>query len=299
MYLGNRIFLSVEISTKNQCATKGNKQMSRIRFPAGADVIITNTYQASVEGYGQYLQLDKDQSLDLIKSTVQLAHLARDRFLAENENLRTKDPMIAASIGPYGAHLHDGSEYTGSYADYVSKETLKNWHRVRIEACVEAGVDCLAIETIPATLEMEALVELVQEEYPDIKYWLSFQCKNSAEVAHGENFAEACLYLWHNKISNKKNVLAMGVNCLHPKDVTGLFQSLNGKRKEEDRIPLIVYPNSGEVYDVATGWTGKEDCVPLENYVPEWVDLGAVYIGGCCRTYARDIKRIKGKVDSL
>lgn len=268
-------------------------------FAAGADVIITNTYQASVEGFSQYLDLDEDQSLDLIKSTVQLAHMARDRYMAENENAELPLPMIAASIGPYGAHLHDGSEYTGSYADYVSKETLKKWHRVRMEAVVEAGVDCLAIETIPATLEMEALVELIQEEYPDMKYWLSFQCRNELEVAHGENFAEACLYLWHNTILNKGNVMALGVNCLHPQNVTPLFQSLNGKRSAEERIPLIVYPNSGEVYDVAAGWTGKEDCVPLENYVSEWVALGAQYIGGCCRTYARDIKRIKSKVESL
>lgn len=250
-----------------------------------------------MEGYGQYLNLDRDQSLELMKSTVHLAHLARDRWLSENAN--AKVPMIAASIGPYGAHLHDGSEYTGCYADYVSKETLKKWHRVRIEAVVEAGVDCLAIETIPATLEMEAVIELLQEEYPDMKYWLSFQCKDDKELAHGENFAEACLYLWHNKIFNRKNLLAMGVNCLHPKNVTALFQALNGNRSEEERIPLIVYPNSGEVYDVVTGWAGKEDCVPLENYVPEWVDLGAKFIGGCCRTYARDIKRIKAKVDEL
>lgn len=217
--------------------------------------------------------------------------------MTENPDLK-KVPMIAASIGPYGAHLHDGSEYTGCYADYVSKETLKKWHRVRIEAVVEAGVDCLAIETIPATLEMEALLELIQEEYPDMKFWLSFQCRNEKEVAHGEDFSEACLYLWHNKI-NKKNLLAMGVNCLHPKNVTPLFQSLNGNREQEDRIPLIVYPNSGEVYEVATGWQGKEDCVPLENYISEWVALGAKFIGGCCRTYARDIKRIRVKVDEI
>lgn len=264
---------------------------------AGADIIITNTYQASVEGFTQHLDLDEDQSLELIKSTVQLAHLARNQYMSEKVNLETV-PLIAGSIGPYGAHLHDGSEYTGSYADYISKETLKKWHRVRMEAVVEAGVDLLAIETIPATLEMEALIELLEEEYPEMKYWLSFQCHNEKEVAHGENFAEACLYLWHNKIINKKNILALGVNCVHPGNVTPLFNSLNGNRGDE-MLPLVVYPNSGEIYEVKTGWSGTEDCVPLENYVEEWVALGAKFIGGCCRTNARDIERIKAKVDSL
>lgn len=57
--------------------------------------------------------------------------------------------MIVASIGAYGAHLNDGSEYTGSYATTVSPEEIKGWHRVRLSAVIEAGVDAVAIETIP------------------------------------------------------------------------------------------------------------------------------------------------------
>jgi homocysteine S-methyltransferase len=113
---------------------------------AGAEIILTNTYQASVEGYTKYLHLDEEGSIDLIMSTVKLAHIARDKFLQTNDQ---EKPMIFASIGPYGAHLHDGSEYTGSYATKVSPATIKKWHKVRIDACVAAGVDGLAIETIP------------------------------------------------------------------------------------------------------------------------------------------------------
>lgn len=113
----------------------------------GAEIILTNTYQASVEGYTKYLNLDREQSIDLIKSTVQLAHVARDKFLETRSD--QEKPLIFASIGPYGAHLHDGSEYTGSYATTVSTAAMKKWHKVRIDACVEAGVDGLAIETIP------------------------------------------------------------------------------------------------------------------------------------------------------
>jgi homocysteine S-methyltransferase len=113
---------------------------------AGAEIILTNTYQASVEGYTKYLHLDEEGSIELIMSTVKLAHIARDKFQQTNDQ---EKPMIFASIGPYGAHLHDGSEYTGSYATKVSPETIKKWHKVRIDACVAAGVDGLAIETIP------------------------------------------------------------------------------------------------------------------------------------------------------
>lgn len=113
----------------------------------GAEIILTNTYQASVEGYTEYLNLDREQSIALIKSTVQLAHVARDQFMQTRGGQEL--PLIFASIGPYGAHLHDGSEYTGSYAAKVSTAAIKKWHKVRIDACVEAGVDGLAIETIP------------------------------------------------------------------------------------------------------------------------------------------------------
>lgn len=114
----------------------------------GAEIILTNTYQASVEGYTTHLKLDREQSIELIKSTVKLAHIARDKFLQTKDN-RQEKPLIFASIGPYGAHLHDGSEYTGSYATQVSSAVIRKWHKVRIDACVEAGVDGLAIETIP------------------------------------------------------------------------------------------------------------------------------------------------------
>ncbi|KAH8263279.1 hypothetical protein KR044_006692, partial [Drosophila immigrans] len=271
----------------------------------GADMILTNTYQTSVEGYMEYLELDEQQSIDLIKKTVRMAHVAKEKYLAEcyESQLAIPEgfPLIIASIGPFGAHLHDGSEYTGSYADYVPAKTITDWHRVRIEACLEAGVDALAIETIPCLMEAEALVEMLCDDYPHVKFWVAFQCKDESTLAHGEEFAEAATAIWEILRERKAqdNCLAVGVNCVHPKFVTPLFKSLNGDRSAEDQIPLVVYPNSGEVYDVATGWQGREHCVPLAKYAPEWAQLGAKIIGGCCRTYARDIRLISEAVHAL
>ncbi|XP_060652026.1 LOW QUALITY PROTEIN: homocysteine S-methyltransferase [Drosophila nasuta] len=268
----------------------------------GADMILTNTYQTSVEGYMEYLELDEQQSIDLIKKTVRMAHVAKEKYLNEcfESQLAVPEgfPLIIASIGPFGAHLHDGSEYTGSYADYVPAKTITDWHRVRIEACLEAGVDALAIETIPCQMEAEALVEMLCDDYPDVKFWVAFQCKDENTLAHGEEFAEAATAVWEILRERKAQdkCLAIGVNCVHPKFVTPLFKSLNGDRTAEEQIPLVVYPNSGEVYDVATGWQGREHCVPLAKYVPEWAQLGAKIIGGCCRTYARDIRLISEAV---
>ncbi|XP_050089653.1 homocysteine S-methyltransferase-like isoform X2 [Anopheles aquasalis] len=269
---------------------------------AGAEAIMTNTYQASIEGYGEYLHLNEDASLNLIKSTVRVAQMARTRFLATrvNSDQPRTPPLLVASIGPYGAHLHDGSEYTGSYASTVSPDTIQKWHRPRIEACIEAGVDVLGIETIPCKMEAAALFDLMSEEYPSVRFWISFQCKDNLHLANGELFSEAVNSLWARARSRRnKTLLALGVNCVHPQIVTPLFKSVNELKAPEARIPLIVYPNSGEIYTVEEGWQGKEDCVPLEHYVPQWVELGARFIGGCCRTYARDIQRIKQAVESI
>lgn len=264
----------------------------------GADIILTNTYQSSVEGYMEYLELDEEQSIELIRNTVRLAHIAKERYLTEcyQAQLSVPEgyPLIIASIGPFGAHLHDGSEYTGSYADYVPAKEITDWHRVRIEACLEAGVDALAIETIPCQMEAEALVEMLCDDYPDVKFWVAFQCKDESTLAHGETFADAATAIWDllAERNAQDKCLAVGVNCVHPKFVTPLFKSLNGERGADEQIPLVVYPNSGETYDVDNGWQGREHCVPLANYVPEWAQLGAKVIGGCCRTYARDIRHI-------
>lgn len=107
----------------------------------------------------QYLGLEYDQSIELIKATVKYAHLARKKYLKEFDGaFKPEVPWIFASIGPYGAHLHDGSEYTGQYADFVNIKTLQQWHRTRINACLEAGVDGLAIETIPCRVRLCSLL---------------------------------------------------------------------------------------------------------------------------------------------
>lgn len=124
-----------------------------------------------------YLHLNKDESTELIKSTVRLAHLARTKFVEETSSQCL--PWIAGSIGPFGAHLHDASEYTGNYAKTITVDEIKKWHRERIDAILAVGVDLLAIETIPCAVEAKALLDVMGEEYPEVKFWISMQCKVS------------------------------------------------------------------------------------------------------------------------
>lgn len=264
---------------------------------AGAEIVQTNTYQASVSGFMEHLNLSEQRSYELIKKAVELARTAVDRFMAEEgeseRNERRKRPLIVGSVGPYGASLHDASEYSGSYAATTSADTMKKWHRPRIQALVEAGCDVLALETIPCRVEAEMLVEMIKE-YPTIKAWLAFSCSQDGQsTAYGEPFQEVARRCYD---LNPKQIVAVGVNCLAPRLVESLFSGLNKKRSKSNAVPLIVYPNSGESYNIDQGWIDRDKCEPVETYVHKWLDLGVTYIGGCCRTYAADVSRIGNEV---
>ncbi|XP_024880791.1 uncharacterized protein LOC112460374 [Temnothorax curvispinosus] len=264
---------------------------------AGADIIETNTYQATIDGFVKYLGITEEESLEIIRKAVDYAKDAVNAYskeIEDDENVRNRKPLIAGSCGPYGACLHDGSEYTGSYCARVSREFLIDWHRPRVRALLEKGVDLLAIETIPCVREAEAVIDLLKE-FPNTQAWLTFSCRDDGKsLADGSDFQEIAVRCYKNALPGQ--ILAIGVNCIAPHVVTTLLQDIN-KGKSNDLIPLVVYPNSGEKYIVAEGWTKEGEAPSLHEFIDEWLDLGVRYIGGCCRTYATDVKRIRSKVD--
>lgn len=268
---------------------------------SGADIIMTNTYQASVDGFMKYLKKNEQESRDLIKRAVELAQTAVSQFKSEYPDSQDKEILIAGSVGPYGACLHNASEFSGSYIDEVDITVIKNWHRTRMEILVNAGVDILAIETIPALAEAQVLLELLQE-FPKAKAWLCFVCKDEQHTCYGDDFEKTVRYCWGMA---KDQLVAIGVNCLAPKFVEPLLSRINSPEIVEDsslssdnghevntRIPLIVYPNSGESYNPQLGWIDQDKRERLDKYIGKWLDLGVIIVGGCCRNYASDVNRI-------
>ncbi|KAK9871007.1 hypothetical protein WA026_009967 [Henosepilachna vigintioctopunctata] len=257
---------------------------------AGAAIIETNSYQASEKGFMKYLNLSKEDSFNIIKKSAELAKIAikkcKEEGILEGRNI----PLVAGSIGPYGAYLHDGSEYNGKYTDHIGIEELREYHKSRMSALIEGGVDLLAIETIPSKKEAELLVDMIKD-YPEIKAWLSFSCKSDGiSTAHGDNFVEAVRSCYEQ---NPDQLIAVGVNCIQPSAVEPLLSKVNVD--QEKKIPLIVYANSGEKYDEFFGWDNRADA--LEPYIPVWLDLGVKYVGGCCRVCADYIVKIKEEVE--
>ncbi|CAL7949113.1 unnamed protein product [Xylocopa violacea] len=235
---------------------------------AGADIILTNTYQASIDGFSKYMNITEEESLNLFCKAVDYAKEARNLYkqgIENGKNIINASPLIAGSIGPYGACLHDASEYSGKYCSSVSEEMLINWHRPRIQKLLNSGVDMLAIETIPCKKEAQALVKLLRE-FPNSKAWLSFSCRSDGKsIADGSNFQHVALQCYRQALPGQ--ILAIGVNCIPPQNATSLLKGINDNCKEEF-VPLIIYPNSG-----------------------------VRYIGGCCRTNAVDVEKIRAEVE--
>ncbi|XP_011174835.2 homocysteine S-methyltransferase YbgG [Solenopsis invicta] len=260
---------------------------------AGADIIETNTYQASLPGMMRYLNTSERESLDLFTTAVSLAKRAVEEYAREKHISPEQRPLIAGSCGPYGAYLHNASEYTGSYGKNMSQQELMDWHRPRVKALLDAGVDLLALETIPCIKEAEALLKLLKE-YPHARAWLSFSCRDDKFISDGSVFQEMAVHCYRTL---PLQIIAVGVNCIDPRHVTPLLKNINANASsKQDFIPLVVYPNRGGSCSATGEWTAVPDDHSLNLPISEWLDLGVRYIGGCCKIFAEDIKTIRSEV---
>lgn len=248
---------------------------------AGAQCIITSSYQATLPGF-MAMGYDLTGASALILKSVQVAEEARRRygFLHPNQ----AKPLIAASVGPYGAYLANGSEYRGDYS--ISDQELKDFHEPRINLLDGSMADILACETIPSFQEATVLSTILKNKNKSA--WISFSCKDGKHISDGTPI-EKCAALF----AQHPGVIAIGVNCTAPEHISGLIQSIKTKSGEKK---IVVYPNSGAVYHAESKtWTGLSDSSTCELMVKEWMKLGADIIGGCCGIGPEQIKAM-GKI---
>jgi homocysteine S-methyltransferase len=241
---------------------------------AGAQVATTASYQATVEGFAA-AGVGATEARRLIASSVALAREGQG------------DGWVAGSIGPYGAMLADGSEYTGAYADRMTVADLRAFHRPRMELLMEAGADVLACETVPAAAEAEALVAEAQSS--GVPIWLSLTTVLDADGVPGTRRGEraADVYALARDV---EEVIAIGVNCTAPVAISPTVAAAAGAGK-----PVVAYPNSGETWDApARRWAGSPG-VPPDDVVA-WTAAGARLVGGCCRVRPADIAAIASMI---
>ena len=254
-------------------------------FVAGADVATSASYQATFAGFARR-GLDRQEAAALMRLSVELAVEAREAFWEQPENrLGRMKPLVAASVGPYGAYLANGAEYTGEYG--LDLQQLMDFHGPRLDVLANCGADLLACETVPSLLEAEALVRLLRG-YPHVQAWLSCSCRDGENLCHGEPLRAVV------ELANDcEQIVAVGVNCSAPQWIEPLLLSV---RNVADK-PLVVYPNRGEGWDAeAKCWIAESGVEEFSGLAQRWYAVGARLIGGCCRTTPTDIAAIAAAV---
>ncbi|KAF2444345.1 homocysteine S-methyltransferase [Karstenula rhodostoma CBS 690.94] len=254
-------------------------------FTHGARIATTASYQASLPGLTKHLPTTPSDAASLVRTSVVLAQKARDEYLSSADpTAEDSELLIAGSVGPYGAYLADGSEYTGAYSPTLTASQYQLFHRGRIAALVDAGADLLAIETIPSFSEAHALLHLLQTDFPAVQAWFAFTLSpaDPARLPDGTPVADVVALF-----EGCANVVAVGVNCVAPElALAGLREMRKGTGK-----PLVVYANSGERWDARKrDWEGERaEGGELAAWVREAWEVGARIIGGCCRTGPEDM----------
>lgn len=263
-------------------------------YRAGANVAITSSYQAAIPGLIKGLGINEEEAKKLVRKSADLAKQARQDYLSSLPPLERAGKeaklLVAGSVGPYGAYLADGSEYRGDYS--LASNDFQDFHRGRIQALAEAGVDVLACETIPSVKEAEALIELLHTEFPGIEAWFTFTLRDEFHLSDGTPLDRVV-----DMLEPYEEVIAIGVNCVPDTLISGALKTL----KASTTKAMAVYPNSGESWNAEKrDWEGeRNEGGHLSKKSREWAGAGAKIIGGCCRTTPSDIQVIASTLDKV
>ena len=264
--LGNYLNSSLWTGELLQSDPQRIRDAHQLYVDAGSKILISSSYQISFLGCTRVGWSENDVQSALLLST---------------ELARFSGIKVAASVGPYGAALADGSEYRGNYN--INFDELKAFHRQRLEILVESGPDYLAIETIPELREAQAILEVIADIGSEIPYWISFSCSSKQTISSGELFSDAVKI-----VSQSNGAMVVGINCTAPHLVTPLLSEV------KSHLPFIVYPNSGRIWDPETKtWQGSDNDALSSFEIKKWVSLGATIIGGCCSIGPKEIAQLK------
>ncbi len=237
---------------------------------AGARVVITASYQASRPSFAA-VGINESEADALLSASVRLAQSARATWQLEQPS--APFALVAASLGPYGAMLADGQEYTGEYGD-ATRDDILRFHRPRVAALLGATPDLLAWETIPNFREAEAIAAL-QAEFDGPQAWVSFQCRDGTRIADGTPLEDAIA-----RVASAPGIRAVGCNCTAPEHVLEIIARC---KAAAPGLAVVVYPNDGRVWDgMAREWAvGGPGGFP-DATTRSWAAAGATLIGGCC-----------------
>ena len=124
-------------------------------------------------------------------------------------------------------------------------------------------------------------------KFCDKEVWISLTCNQKLKLRDGSSLKETC-----KEISKLGNISTVGINCIEPHLVTEAIRKL----KKYSTKKVLIYPNSGELYNSNTKeWTGQKKL--SKTHIKEWLKLSPDIIGGCCRVGTDTIKEINNQIN--
>ncbi|KIW09835.1 hypothetical protein PV08_11936 [Exophiala spinifera] len=275
---------------------------------AGADIILTATYQCSFEGFKNTKLAHKDGGIELEEAKTYMlsaVDVAREAF-------RGRRGLVALSLGAYGATMVPSTEYSGAYGS-MTENDLFNFHMQRISAFKESPkweeIDVVAFETLPRIDEVRAVVEVMQQ-VTDKPYWVSCVFPNDDQkLPDGTTVDELVKTIFPK---GARQPWAIGLNCTKIHKVGGLISAFEkaSAQLSLDLPRLVVYPDGAgnQVYDTKLQkWVGdnsdqKPWDVQLADILQEVTQRGAwkgIVVGGCCKTTPYHIRQLKTRLEEI
>eukprot|EP00698_Gefionella_okellyi_P022010 TRINITY_DN722_c0_g1_i1.p1 TRINITY_DN722_c0_g1~~TRINITY_DN722_c0_g1_i1.p1 ORF type:complete len:233 (+),score=22.05 TRINITY_DN722_c0_g1_i1:357-1055(+) len=228
-----------------------------------------------------------------MRDSVALVKSARDVF-SQEQPLNRSYPLVAASIGSYGAILpRTGAEYSGAFS--LNAHELAEFHFPRMQTLCEAQPDLLMCETIPKAEEAEGLA-MALRRLPSQSACISFSCASVHGTACGDSI-ERCV---DAALQAQDQLLGIGVNCTSPSLVKELISRIHShlcRRKPAHLPEIVAYPNNGDIYRAEQGLWEPGSTEPLPTFASAWAQAGARIIGGCCRVTPADIASLREKLE--
>jgi len=237
---------------------------------AGAELIETNTFGANRKRLAPFGFADKVRLIN--RAGVRIAReAARDQA------------FVGAAIGPLGVRL----EPLGS----TTMDEARSVFREQIEALVEAGVDCLMLETFRDLNEVRAAVEAARDAAgPDMVLMAHLSIEDDGRLQDGtstEDFTRALDAL---------PVDVIGLNCSSgPKAMLETLEKMGAFTNK----PLSALPNAGLPASVDGRNIYLCSAEYMAHYAARFLQAGARIVGGCCGTTPEHIKEIRNEVRSL
>src|SRR6516225_4891703 len=251
------------------------EQVHRAYLDAGADIIETNTFNAtaiSQQDFGL-----EDYVPEINRAAAQIAKKAVDQILQADPDRKR---YVAGSIGPLNRTLSISRDVNDPGKRDVTWAHVKEAYRTQVAALIEGGADLLLVETTFDTLNLKAALFAIEEQYEKLGYRLPVMASGTITDASGRTLTGQTTEAFWISISHAP-LLSVGLNCaLGPKELRPYVEELA-------RIaPVYVscYPNAG-LPDPLSPTGFPETPQSFSPQLREWAELGWLNIvGGCCGT---------------